>query len=85
MGDQVDFLPADKHKSFLKVDSITLVVVARHAKSTQNNKFAISLQYLQENLKDEVGFLPADKHQGFLQINTIILDVCGQACLSYPK
>ena len=44
-----------------------------------------TLQYLQENLKDEVGFLPADKHQRFLQINTIILDVCGQACLSYPK
>ena len=24
MGDEVDFLPADKHKSFLQVDSITL-------------------------------------------------------------
>ena len=26
MGDKVDFLPADKHESFLKGDSITLVV-----------------------------------------------------------
>ena len=24
LGDEVDFLPADKHKSFLQVDSITL-------------------------------------------------------------
>ena len=26
MGDEVDFLPADKHESFLQVDSITLDV-----------------------------------------------------------
>ena len=26
MGDEVAFLPADKHKSFLQVDSITLGV-----------------------------------------------------------
>ena len=31
-------------------------------KSTQNNKFAISLQYSKENVKDEVDFLPPDKH-----------------------
>ena len=30
--------------------------VARDAQSTQNNKFAISLQYLKENVKDEVDF-----------------------------
>ena len=36
--------------------------IARDAQSTQNNKFAISLQYLNENMKDEVDFLPADKH-----------------------
>ena len=34
--------------------------IARHAQSTQNNKFAISLQYLRENVKDEVDFLPAE-------------------------
>ena len=33
------------------------VCVAKHAQSTQNNKFAISLQYLKENVKDEVDFL----------------------------
>ena len=50
--------------------------VTRVAQSTQNNKFAISLQYLKENGKNEVDFLLADKHQRFLPIDTIILGVC---------
>ena len=37
------------------------VCVDSHAESTINNKFAISLQYAKENVKDEVDFLPADK------------------------
>ena len=45
MGDEVVFLPADKRESFLQVDSI--LIIARHAQSNQNNKF---------HLKDEVGF-----------------------------
>ena len=36
--DEVDFLPADEGQKFLKI--------ARHAENTQNDKFAISLQYL---------------------------------------
>ena len=48
MGDEVDFLPADKHESFLQ----DVVWVARHAQRTQTNKFTISLQYLKENVKD---------------------------------
>ena len=47
--------------------------VARHAESTQNNKFTISLQYLKENVKNEIDFLLAYKRQSFLQIDTIIL------------
>ena len=62
MGNEVDFLPADKHKSFLQVDNITLDVQSQSSQSIQNNKFAISLQYLKENLRDEFDFLPADKH-----------------------
>ena len=69
IGDEVDFLPADKDKSFPEVF----------------NNFTISLQYLKENRKDEVDFLPADKCQKFLQINTINLGVWGQACSKYPK
>ena len=70
-GNKVEFLFIDT--SFLQVDS------------TQNNKFAISSQYLKENVRDEVDFLPADKRQRFLPIDTIILDVCGQTCPNYPK
>ena len=63
----------------------SLVCVSRNAQSTQNNKFAISSQYLMENGKIEVYFLLADKHQRFLKIDTIILGVCGQACPNYSK
>ena len=83
-GMKLIFLPTDKHRSFLQVDSITLGVCSQACSSTQNNKFAISLQYLKEKVKDEVDFLPADKHQRFLQIGTIIIDVCGQACPNSP-
>ena len=66
------FLPADKHKHFIPVDSTTLGVLARHAQSIQN-KFTISLQYLKDSVKNEVDFLPADKQ--FLQGDTIILNL----------
>ena len=76
MGDEVDFLPANKHESFYKMIVSLWVCVSRHAQSTQNSKFAISLQHLKQNVKDEVGFFQADKRQSFFQIDTIILDVC---------
>ena len=65
--------------------------VARHSQSTQNNKFAISLQYSKENMDDEVeevsegDFLLADKHEIFLQIDSVIIDGDGQAFLNSPK
>ena len=49
-----------KAKVFYKLLVSIWVGEARHAQRTQNNKFAISLQYLKENVKDEVDFLPAD-------------------------
>ena len=62
-------------KVFYKV-IVFWMCVTRLAQSTQNNKFAISLQYLKENGKNEVDFLLADKHQRFLQNDTIIFGVC---------
>ena len=41
MGDEIDFLPANKCEGFLQVDIITLACLARHAQSTQN-KLTIS-------------------------------------------
>ena len=46
--------------------------VAKRAQITQNNKFAIPLQYLKKEVSDVVDFLHADKHESLLQINTVI-------------
>ena len=81
MGDEFDFLPADKDESILKVVSITLVIQSQVCSNTQNHKFA--MQYCKENVKDEANFLPADKHQRF-QIVSVIFIVFGQVCPNYP-
>ena len=47
--------------------------MARHVQITQNNKFAISLQYLKKEVSNEVVCLHADKHESLLQIDTMIL------------
>ena len=60
--DEVSFSIQINIKVFCKFILSFWVCIARDAQSTQNNKFAISLQYLNENMKDEVDFLPADKH-----------------------
>ena len=59
--------------------------MARHAQISQNNKFAISLQYLKKELSDEVDFLHADKHESMLQIDGMILMGDGQAFLKFPE
>ena len=59
--------------------------MARHAQISQNNKFAISLQYLKNEVSDEVDFLHAENHKSFLQINTMIFDGDGQAFPMFPK
>ena len=69
---------------FYKLIVSLSICIASHAQITQNNKFAISLQYLRENVKDEYDILLGDKHERFLQIDTIILGVCGQRCPNYP-
>ena len=46
--------------------------VAKHAQITQNNKFAISLQYLKKGVSYEVDFLHANKHESLLQIDEMI-------------
>ena len=76
MNDEVDFWHEINIEVFYKLILSFVVCVIRHAQNTQNNKFAISLQCLEENVKDEVDLLPADKLQRFLQIDLIILGVC---------
>ena len=43
-------------KVFYKLIPSFFVAIARHAQSTQNNKFTISLQYLKEEGRVEVDF-----------------------------
>ena len=79
--DEVDFLHADKHQSFLQVDFNTLGIkvsykgilslligMIKHSQSTQSNKFVISLQYLKKEVRDGVYFLKAEKHQSFYKL-----------------
>ena len=72
-------------KVFWKLIESFCVFVARHAQSTKNNKFAISLQYLKENMKDEIYFLHVDKHQSFLQIDAMAFDGDGQVFPKFTK
>ena len=69
MSDEVDFLHADKHKSLLQIDTMTLIGIVKHSQSSQNSKFTTSLQYLKKEVRDEVDFLHVDKHQSFLQLD----------------
>ena len=62
MKKEVDFLPVDECQQFLQMIPSFWVCVARHAQISQNNKFAISLQYLKKEVSDEVDFLHANKH-----------------------
>ena len=67
MGDEVEFSPADKHKSFLQDGSITLRVISqtspKYQKQSVYNIFAIS-QWKHES---EVDFLAAGKCWRFFQ------------------
>ena len=62
----------DEPYRFLEIDTI-YVCVARHAQITQNDKFAISLQYLKKEVSDKIDVLYPDKHETLLEIDTIIL------------
>ena len=89
--DEVNFLHADKHESFLQVDFNTfdikvsytvipslLMGTIKHSQSTQSKKFVISLQYLKKEVTDGVHFLHAGKHQSFYElILSLMMEVAG--------
>ena len=58
--------------------------IVQHSQSSQNSKFAMSLQYLKKEVRDEVDFLHEDKHQNFLQVdfNTLSIKVFYKVILS---
>ena len=69
MSDEVDFLQADQYESFLQFDSLIFLGMVKDSQSSQKSKFAMSLQYLEKEVRDKVEFLHADKHQSFQQVN----------------
>ena len=83
--DEVDFLYADKHQSFLEIYFNTLGVkscytvilsllmgMIKHSQSALSNKFAISLKYLKKEVR-EVLFFHADAYQSFYKLALSIL------------
>ena len=59
--------------------------MARHAQITQNNKFAISLQYRKKEVRDKVDFLHEERYESFLQIDMTIFNGDGQAFPKFSK
>ena len=57
-------------KLTVQIDTVIFGCVARHVQITENNKFAISLQYLKKVVNDHVNFLYGES---LLQIDTMIL------------
>ena len=47
--------------------------MGNHFPITQNNKFAISLQYLTKEVSDQVDFLYVEEHESFPLNQTIVL------------
>ena len=47
-GDEVDFLRIVKHESFLQIDTMIFDGYDQAFPNSQNNKFAMSLQYLRK-------------------------------------
>ena len=43
--------------------------MVKHSQSSQNSKFAMSLQYLKKEVRNEVDFVHVNKHQSFFQLD----------------
>ena len=56
MNDEIDFLHADKHKSLLQTDTMTLIEIVKHSQSSQNSKVTMSLQYIKKQVRKGVHF-----------------------------
>ena len=64
-SDEVDSWHTDNHESLLPIDTMILMGMVKHSQSSQNSKFAMSLQYLKKEVRDEFNFLHVDKISKF--------------------
>ena len=56
VSDEIDFLYANKHESFLQIDTMTLIGILKHSQSYQNSKVTMSLQYIKKEVRKGVHF-----------------------------
>ena len=89
MSDEVDLLHEGKHESLLQIDSMGMV---KNSQSSQNSKFAMSLQYLKKEVKAEVDFLHAEfpkslkvSFKVFCKVDIIIINDHDQLFSYYSK
>ena len=68
VNDEVNFLFVDRHESFIQIYSMILMGVVKYSQSSQNSKFAMFLQYLENEVRDAVDFLHADRLQSFYKL-----------------
>ena len=54
MSDKADFIHANKDENYLQIDTMIFERMVKHSQSFQNSKFAMSLQYLEKEVRDEV-------------------------------
>ena len=80
MEGEVDFLPADKHKSFLQNDSIILSACSQTCPKYQKQKFYNIFPISQGNCAGW-RFFPG----WWMWKASTHLGVCGQACPNYQK
>ena len=94
VSNEVDFVRADKDENLLQIDRMTLMGMAKHPQSSQNSKFAMSLQYRQKKKKKlliklifcmQINIIVSYKlisrfgRQSFLQGDTVTIDGHDQA------
>ena len=56
VSDEIDFLHADKHKSLLQIDTMTLIGIGKHSQSSQNSKITLSLQYIEKKVRELISY-----------------------------
>ena len=56
MSDEIDFFHADKHKSLLQIETMTLIGIIKHSQSFQNSKDTMSLQYIKKEVRERFHF-----------------------------
>ena len=52
---------------------LSIFLIVKHSQSSQNSKFAMSLQYLKKEVRYEVDFLDANKRQSFYNLALLFL------------